>query len=314
MKFARREPSPPTPDTVIWRYLEDWKFEDLLMRFTEHDQWPNKNGKRKVHHNEPGQMWFAFPRTFEDEKEGHFPDANDDPEVYCDRMAARMGLSEEEARNRKERFLAADTQTMRDAIFSMAQICGVSCWSASNCESAEMWFNFVSSPNGVAIRSTCAQVEHALTHAHNTPARKAKPSICAVGYVDHSSYFLAEDGFRNLLAIVQESWSYENEVRFVAKSPALAAIPTQVSKPGIVETLSAKEKQEHIATVAEQARTAYVALRQSRSEGFHLPIDLAGMIAEIVLKPGSSQEYSTIVRDLVGKANLGSVPIRTSSL
>jgi hypothetical protein len=319
MSYLQREPFIPTPDTVIWRYMDDWKFEDMLGRFSEHDQWrPPEPGARTVYFNDPGQLWFGFPGSFGDRKEGSFPDPNEDPAEYCDHMAAHMGLSEEEAQRRKQRFLASDTAPLRDGAFFMAQTCGVSCWHANSSESADMW-DFVAERNGVAIRSTCQQVGHALAFAHNSPARRASPSVCAVGYVDHCDFFLPRDGFRGLLSIVQESYSYEDEVRFVAKSAILAAIPAKITVPMTLDpatwTMADDQKNaDYIAEVAEHARQAYSRLRATGAEGFRLPVSLSALFSEIILKPGCDPDYHDDVHHLLQQAGCQHVAVAPSSL
>lgn len=323
MSYAKRDPFVPSPDTVIWRYMDDWKFEKLLQNFSEHEQWnPEKPETRIRHFNEPGQLWFAHPGSFGDEKEGRFPCPNEDPSMYCDRLAAHSGLPEDEARRRKERFLAADTASLRNAAFFMAQMCGVSCWHASPSESAAMWRNFVAERNGVAVRAICQQVEQALALAHNTPARRASPTVGAVGYVDHSEYFLTYDGWRGLLSIIQESYSYENEVRFVAKSAALAAIPHHfpVSVPLHPTSFLAasdewsQKKADHIRDIAEQAREAYALQRSTGVEGFHLPVSLPSMFCQVVLKPGCDADYQNKVNQLLQQAGCQHVAVSHSSL
>ena len=91
-----------------------------------------------------------------------------------------------------------------------------------------MW-DFISSKNGVAIKTTVGKLEHALAYAHNSPVRKAKPAASSVGYIDHSNYFLEHDGYRSVLAIITESWSYENETRFVANSPSILKLPLKIT-------------------------------------------------------------------------------------
>ncbi len=322
MSYARSESTAPNPDTVIWRYMDDWKFKVLLETFSEHDQWqPTTGSTRTVHRNDPGQLWFGFPKSFDDSKEGTFPDPNEDPETYCDQATKYMRLSEDAARSLKEQFLKTDSTTLRDTIFFMAQLCGVSCWHANDDESSAMWNDFVGMKNGVAIRSTCKDVEHAMAYAHNSPAKKASPSVCAVGYVDHADYFLPSDGFRGLLSIIQESFSHENEVRFVAKSAALAAISTKITTPlpldpanwRAVESVWAANKDQYLAEIAAQARQTYQCISQSKTQGFHLPIALKDLMLEVVLKPGCDCDYESTVRQQLKVVGCDQVQVRRSS-
>ncbi len=318
-----RNPSPPNSDTVLWRYLDDWKFEKFLEKFSEDEDWCEPSETKDHYCNDPGQLWFAYPRNFGDRFEGSLPDANDNPEEYCDRMAKLQGLSSEESARRKQRFLAADTAALKSCVLSMAQVCGVSCWHENGGESREMWEEFVVEKNGVAVRTTVGQLEQALAYAHNSPRKQAKPSVCAVGYVDHWAYFLPEDGFRNLLGIIQDSWSYESEVRFVAKSPALAKIPMIIKKAlpedprewrGFIDGLKNESKEEYVKEVGDKCAAAYVDIRRTGSEGFNIPIKLEGLVSEIVLKSGCTSNYRATVKSQLQQAGLTGINISNSTL
>ncbi len=327
MTVSKREPSEPSPDSVIWRYMDDWKFKLLLSRFTEQKLWqPERPGRRTVYFNDPGQVWFAFPSTFGDlneTKEGMFPDANEDPEQFCDRMAAHMKLSKEDATAMKGRWLKSRTKSVRDGIFFMAQLCGVSSWNANQNESQSMWRDFVHEQNGVAIRSTCKNVEHALGYVLASPARRATPALCQVGYVDHSDYFLPYEGHLELLAIVNESYSPENEIRFIAKSPELVNVLSGLDRSLPLEALADKAEfktayaqriDEYFAELTTKTRDVYRAMRESDREGFSLPVSLSELLGEVVLKPGCTSDYADAVIRQLNDAGCSNVTVRPSSL
>jgi hypothetical protein len=134
---------------------------------------------------------------------------------------------------------------------------------------------------------------------------------------------LPADGFRGLLALIRKSLSHENEVRIVAKSPALSAIPTRIEIPlpddptdwpASIDGLTADDQERHLSAVAGQARQAFQNLRQSGKEGFHLPLALDDMFLEVVLKPGCSAGYESEVLDQLSQAGLGHVKVRPSAL
>lgn len=322
MSYAKREPFVPSPDTVIWRYMDALKFEDLLKTFDEHPKWQLDTGVgQTVYLNEPGRLWFSHPYSFEDDKEGCYPDANQDPYAYFDRMAERDGLSPEEAAERKARCLANDVAPLHDCIFFMAQMHGISCWHANDRESAAMWRDFVSTRNGVAICSTCKDVERSLLNACASPARQAKPRLCAPGYVDYTKYCLPQAGYSGLLSIVQEIHSHENEVRFFAKSPQLAAIPTTFSVPipltpdtwpDLKEKFQAKVP-DFVKECNKKSKSAYLALRQADPKGFRLPVSLDDLIVEVVVKPGCETNYENAVRELLNNVGLTGKRVRRSS-
>lgn len=317
------DPSPPKSSTVIWRYMDDWKFESFLGKFSEHEHWVEASPGKTIQFNEPGRLWFSYPWTFGDRLEASLPKANKAPEEYCDRMAALLKLSTDEAARRKQDFLAANTATLQECVLSMAQICGVTCWHENTVESEGMWEEFVQNQNGVAIKTTVGQLEYALGYAHNSPRSKAQPSLCAVGYVDHRKYYLPADGFRNLLGIIRSDYSYEKEVRFVAKSPDLARVPTKITRPmpddpakweQAFKPLTKEEKEKYIIDWGKQCAASFERIRRDNEKGFNLPIKLDGLINEVVLKSGCTRDYRATVDGLLQAAALNGTAIRDSTI
>ncbi|QDU46851.1 hypothetical protein Mal52_53740 [Symmachiella dynata] len=287
----------------------------MLRKYSEHSLWTDDDNKGKniKYFNDVGQLWFSYPWTFEDDNEGTLPDINESPEEYCDHMAMSRGLTDQEAARRKQRFLAASTQTVRDCNVLMAQLCGVSCWHRNATISSSMW-DYATSKNGIAFKTTVGQLERALGWAHNTPVRHAQPSVCAVGYIDYSSYFLEYDDFRSILAIVEEGWSYEDEVRMVAKSPIILRLPLRISKPlrpsEPIPSLTDLEKQNHRELVLSKSRSEYKQLRAADERGFHLPIKLTDLIQEVAVKPNAETTYVGEVQTLLKQNGLTNVAVK----
>ena len=314
---------PPEDDVVIWRYLSDWKFRQLLGTFAQHDKWQATTGKNVIQRNEPGQLWFSYPWTFGDDLEGTMPEANKDPVAYCDEMAKRLLLDPEEAERRKKFFLSFDTKTLQECVLSMSRICGVSCWHKNQSESQDMWDVFVPEQNGVAVRTTVGQLLNGLGYAHNSPNRLAQPSLCSIEYVDHKSYFLPSDGFRSLLGIIQADYSYENEIRLIVKSPRLAALPTKISRQISMDPqewqqafrpLSQPEKEEFIKEYGDKCSSAYRELKSKSEKGLNLPVKLEGLLDEVVIKVGATDEFSKEVADTLHAVGLSEVSVRESSI
>lgn len=313
----------PKNDTTIWRYFIDWKFEQFLGTFQEHHKWPQKTDSKTVHFNECGQIWFSYPWTFGDQLEGSLPDANKDPKQYCKKMAELQRLSAEDAEMREQHFLNFDSEALKECILSMSRICGVSCWHENDSESSDMWSLFVRGLNGVAIKTTVGQLLHGLKNAHSSPGRFSQPSVCSVEYVDHSTYFLPSDGFRNLLGIIQTDYSYENEVRLLAKSPGLAALPTKISRPVLLDpkkwsqastVLSKDEKEDHIKKCGEECKAYSEEMKTKNEKGFNLPINLKGLINEVVFKSGSTNVYQKQVADKLRLVGVGDAEMRESTI
>jgi len=312
---------PPEDDIVIWRYLNDWKFRQLLGKFAEHDKWKPKTDEKVVYKNEPGQLWFSYPWTYGDDLEGSMPDANKDPKYYCDEMAKRLCLSAEEAEKRKRHFLSADTQTLQECVLAMASICGVSCWHENNSESRGMWKAFVRKGDGVAIRTTVGKLIHGLQYAYGSLAKAAKPSLASIKYVNHKDFFLPADGFRSLLGIIRKKYSYQNEIRLIAKSPKLSALSTKITRQVDLNDLEESfrplkpsEKDQYIKSCGEYCASASEELQDKDELGFNVPIKLKGLIDELVIKSGSSAEFKDEVGELLAGVGLGDVAVRESSV
>lgn len=308
------DPFAPELDTVILRYMDDRKFTDLLGRYTGLADWiPEKPGSKTVCYAEPGNLWFSYPSSLGDPSEGTHTAIGENPQAYVERVIEFMGLDEAVATRFRQRYLTSDNQKICNGIVCMAQLCGVSCWTAAADEDEDMWNLFGGSTNGVAIRSTCGQILESLANAH-LAQRDSKPAVCAVGYIDHKTYFLPYDGFRGILSLVQSSWSFENEVRFVAKSPALAAIPMKLTKPGFVEGITWQELEAELGCIADDAIAALQRREVSGAKGFHLPVRLNGLMTEVVIQPDSESDYEESVKEQLRKVGLAEVSVRRSSV
>ena len=148
---------------------------------------------------------------------------------------------------------------------------------------------------------------------------KAAPSICAVGYVDYSQYFLPFDGFRGILALIEDCLKGENEVRVVAKSAGLALISLNIKREvnydlsnidEACKPLTYDELFEHIKKYLEYVKLSRIAQESSGARGFNLPFNLKGAIQEVVFKPGCDAAYATTVKDQMRAAGCEEIPIR----
>src|SRR4051812_28068783 len=102
------DPFAPDPDTVIWRFMENLQFDDLLAPFEEQGEWkaaPSLRGPRYTLY--PGNLWFAYPSYVGDDLEGKMPDINANTELYLDRAARFLQLSPRDAAAFRERFEAS---------------------------------------------------------------------------------------------------------------------------------------------------------------------------------------------------------------
>ena len=279
------EPQIPLTDAVIWRYMDSDKFASLLKSYNCDSSF--------------GQLWFSFPKAFGAKHEGTFPKANESPEEFCRRIADLLKLSPQEAERRRRIFMATDTQLIRDLNFELAQLCGVSCWSQGDSLNAAMW-DFLEWKNGVAVKTTVGKLEKALAYSPNAPSKNARLYSTKVGYIDYFSACIVDDKHQNLLCFVDDHYSHENEVRFIAESPHLSEIrrlmPPQQDQPFTPELL--KGVRQNMLSKAREINA------QNKSDGFLLPMRLNDLFASIVVKARLGRTYCNDIRSKLGDLNL----------
>ena len=229
---------PMADDQPLMRYLTHDKFLRLLNAQPALDAWtfldlpPTGTALWKAPTpTEYGSLWMALPNTFSDKDEGMFPALNASDESFCDEAARHLGLSPEEAAERRQRFLARNPGSLREGIRARTHLCGVSCWYQDCHESERMWNEYVPDGKGVIVISTLKQFDEALgwtTPQYNKPAN---PMFATINYVDRDNFFLVNDGYFHLLTIKGEGFKHEREVRLIAKSPALVRATANHANP-----------------------------------------------------------------------------------
>lgn len=330
MPPARPDPFAPEADAVIWRYIEDWKFEDLLAPFDEHQEWkPDPPGTVTCYPCYYGNFWFGYPSDLGDDLEGKLPDVNKRPELYLDWAVSFFNLPPDQAAELRKYFRKTDHRRIYKGLENMASLSGASSWSTNEDDPA-IWEQFTEG-NSVAICSTVGAVRSALANGeHKKPA--AQPTACEVRYVDHETYRLPYDGFPGILSLVSSCWSDQSEIRFVAKSAALARLPLKITRraefviglqPGAAPFTKAdfdelfrpptfEERLAEIYTIFDQAAEAEKARAARGKKGFHLPVRLDGMISKVMVASSSDGDYEQKVRDQLKKVGLGGVPVERS--
>jgi hypothetical protein len=271
-----------------------------------------KSGETKNYFNDPGQLWFALPRSFGDDHEGTFPRISKSPEEYCDNMAKELRLSPDEAAEKKARFCSEDTDRLRIGVAAMAQLCGVTCWHENDAESDRMWNEYVGDDDGVVVRTTYSRLEKSLGWAHNSPIRDTKPKSSRVGYVDLDSFFLPDDGFYNLLSLKSPGFLHENEIRVFAKSPWFSKMPMKIRKPfppdprdwATFLDAARSEKKDDIETTIQLAESTLTSVEEKDQKGFNLPVSLADLVEAIVAKPGATKKYIDTVNKRLSSVGL----------
>jgi hypothetical protein len=344
MTVASADPKLQEPETVIWRYMNAEKFAGMLQPFTDHEKW----GINTPGSDDPqpyGQLWFGYPWSFRDRFEGKLPARSRQRENYIERVIKKKGLKKKEASALRDLYLSVSNAHLYDAIEATADLYGASCWHMNAVVDPKMWrfsgrHSKKKSKNGVAIRSTVGLVKQALLSAQNRP-EAARPDVCKVGYVSHGVYFTLNDGAKGILSLVRSNYRHQREVRFSARSPALAKINFTVTKRvtfNMNERQAFSSQEEAVAHFrkalgpftnegpefhrerveahleasvpkAEEIKSVSKAVRSKRIPGFTLPLNLPGAILQVVVSPESAPGYEAELEQLMDKAGCVNVPV-----
>ena len=291
---------PMADDQPLMRYLTHDKFLRLLDPQPALDAWrfldPPPTGTVLCKAPTPaeyGSLWMALPSSFSDKDEGMFPALNASDDAFCAEAARHLGLSPEEATERRQRFLARNPSSLREGIRARTQLCGVSCWYQDSDESERMWREYVPYGKGVVVTATLKQFDEALgwtTPQYNKPAN---PLFATINYVNRDNFFLVNDGYYHLLTIKGEGFKHEREIRLIAKSPSLVRATAGSSSP---------------------SREDITALVAAAGKGFNLLIDLKRLVREIRVHPSAPGDYADEIRRLLAAKHLSPELVRPSQL
>ncbi len=283
------DPSPPETNVVLLKYMDDWKLKKLL-----------NGGSLRV-----GSLWFSRPAGLTaDPLEATFPALNESDEDFCRNAARIAGQNEEQAAIFRDRFFRMPMADIRTGIKVRAQLCGVSCWHECETESDRMWHEYVPTKKGIAIKTTCGDLENAIASPslgfESIRSNKlSKTCIARVNYLAHSSDFSHFDGYWDLLRLKErETFSHEKEVRLIAKSPEWVDFEEQQSRPlcydlkSLLDNLNASQK----------------------PKGFDLKIDLEKLIHAVIIDPRAGDDYAASVRADLQAAGLGGNLVQISDL
>lgn len=296
--------SPPmTDDQSLMRFFTHDKLLRILDPKPVFDAWsfldkPREGKSVRIPRPEYGSLWMSLPHTFRDKEEGTFPALNKSDESFCDCAAQHLGLSPEEAEEKKRRFLDSNPPELRAAIRARTRLCGVSCWYQDSTESLAMWDEYVPDGRGAIIITTLKQFEDAIGYVTpNLYSRKARPRFSTIDYIDRDQFFLAQDGYYELLGIKsrggndRKGYEHEREVRLIAKSPSLVQA-TDDASPSLREIEDIEE---------------------NSPPGFNLLIDLKRLIVEIRVHPDAGSSYIAEITEAIAASGLPAEAVRLSS-
>jgi hypothetical protein len=162
---------------------------------------------------ESSQLYFSRADCFEDPYEGEWP------------MATARKFKELKNLNALQIPQKLKTQAF------------VSCWCASQHESAALWKLYMSGPDGVAVRSDVTRLMAQLEQA------SPKVTLAEVGYIDYASETQIPwtEGLLPLLTRKRKSFAHEQEVRAIILSPqeedGIMGVSVPVSLPDLLQSV-----------------------------------------------------------------------------
>lgn len=176
---------------------------------------------------------------------------------------------------------------------------GISCWHASESESAALWRLYTSLGHGVAIRSTVGRVRAA------TLGRPLE--LREIDYKGHHGRRLGDDPI-SLLSTKRPEFKHEAEVRFLARLSAdetnvLNVFYSQIEKHG-VRRIKPGNKAPHVQVMPGVAVQDASCLERGAPAGMHLQTDLSVLIDKVRLAPGCSYPLRRAVIDITKRFGL----------
>jgi hypothetical protein len=196
--YAEHEsfPQPDDENVLVWRYLDFTKFVALFEN-------------RSLH--------FTRIDRFSDLLEGSWPAASI---VEREQLAARVSPMHRDLAESYVTGIPAASKRLRTQA-------AANCWHMNEHESAAMWRLYLSSKDGIAIRSTYARLKAGFTAAE--PVYLGK-----VNYIDYSCQHIDIYNLLNPLTHKRKSFEHEREVRAaIVRMNPVAGQPDQIPESGI---------------------------------------------------------------------------------
>lgn len=179
---------PSNPMIPIWRYMDFTKFIYMI---------------------EYQSLYFARSDRFDDPFEGSYPTANvkavEDIKAY---LASLSSHSPEQASQAKS---LSEMPYVEKFIKRYSKSMYVNCWHVNEYESAAMWKLYLSSNEGIAIRSTAQKLSDTLNRALGD--RSINLQISEVNYIDYNTTAIPIMFPSNFLFCKRKSFEHERELR-----------------------------------------------------------------------------------------------------
>ncbi|GAB3016622.1 hypothetical protein GCM10027284_39630 [Cyclobacterium sediminis] len=245
-------------DKPIWRYLDFSKFIDLL---------ENKS------------LFFSKVDSYEDKYEGvhNAMGANDHYDITNDGELLKTKFpTDQRGKGNSERYKLYVT----DLLETLKKCVGINCWRFNEFDSHAMWKIFLSSNEGVAIKTTVFKLKKSLI----TKSINQKIHIGRIKYIDYQKDKIPIDNFFNSFFYKNNYFYHESEFRIL---------------------------------YYEIRNSNYPSLNNSNlipinEKGVKLEIHLEDLIDEIILSPYSPDWFSNLVETICKERYHLNIPINKS--
>lgn len=237
----------PTDETIIWRYMDLTKLLSIL---------------------EDNTLFFTRADGFEDDFEGSLPKKN-----FEEREIQRVL----ERRHAKP-WDFSDSEYIKN----LNRYVGISCWHNNPVESAAMWKLYLSSGDGIAIKSTVKRLKDCISDNHEV----------FIGQVDYNDYDKEKIDFSNYFSLYlnkRKSFIHEQEIRAIIFLP-----PTPIFQPGLSSTHDYKT--------------------ENIVGGIPINIKPSILIEEIRVSPKTPAWFLKLVKNIVKKRYLLDIEVTNSEM
>ncbi len=177
------------PAEILWRYLDSWKFEDMLAK---------------------SAIYFARQDRLKDPFEGRFSEGNSN-----EFSASDKALNDAYKFNRTLAEAKAHHEGHRCCVF-------ISCWHRNSCENREMWDAYTENAESVVVTTSANALERFISDiimkspvkSHHRDFQRTEFDWNALSFYKHSNYGFERE-FRMLRTLQEnESVSLEDSVDY----------------------------------------------------------------------------------------------------
>lgn len=173
----------------------------------------------------------------------------------------------------------------------------INCWHANNTENASMWKVYLSSNDGIAIKSTIQNIKNAFNSNNQ--------DVVFIGNINYNDYDF-NDIEMNYNAYLQDIVDLTNEEKKSNKKLSDADILNKLAKHYYPLIMSKRKEFEYgkeirlVSPIHQKTKEKRV-----KNAGKFVSVDLDILIDEIIVSPSSQQWYVDLVKDVVKSYNLG---------